>query len=177
MDISGKRIAIIATDYFEETELTSPRDALQKAGATVDVIAPHSGEIKALNHVTPGQAVAVDKTLDEADPDEYDALVLPGGVVNADHLRVEEKAKDFVIKMMAEEKPVAVICHGPWLLVSSHEVRGRKLTSYHTLQDDIINAGGEWVDQEVAVDHNLITSRKPDDLPAFNNALIAALGK
>jgi len=173
--LSGKKVAIMATDYFEEIELTSPRDALQAAGATVEVIAPHGGEIKSLNHIRPGNPVNVDKTLDEADPDDYDALVLPGGVVNADHLRVEEKAKDFVTKIDAEEKPLAVICHGAWLLVSSRVVRGKKLTSYPTLQDDILNAGGEWVDQEVIVDGPLITSRKPDDLPAFNKALLKTL--
>jgi protease I len=175
--LSGKKVAIMATDYFEEIELTSPRDALQAAGATVEVIAPHGGEIKSLNHIRPGNPVHVDKTLDEANPDDYDALVLPGGVVSADHLRVEERAKDFVTKIDAERKPLAVICHGPWLLVSSRVIRGKKLTSYHTLQDDILNAGGEWVDQEVVVDGPLITSRKPDDLPAFNEALLKALGK
>lgn len=174
-DLSGKKVAIMATDYFEEIELTSPRDALQKAGVSVEIIAPHGGEIKSLSHIRPGNPVEVDKTLDEADPDDYDGLVLPGGVVNADHLRVEEKARDFVTKLEAAGKPLAVICHGPWLLVSSRVVRGKKLTSYPTLQDDIVNAGGEWLDQEVVVDGNLITSRKPDDLPAFNQALLEAL--
>lgn len=175
IDLTSKKVAIIATDYFEEVELTSPRDALQESGATVDIIAPHGGEIKSLNHIRPGNPVSVDKTLDEANPDDYDALVLPGGVVNADHLRMEEKARDFVLKIEAEGKPLAVICHGPWLLVSSRVVRGKKLTSYPTLQDDIRNAGGEWVDQEVVVDGSLITSRKPDDLPAFNKSLVEAL--
>lgn len=175
MDLTGKRIAIIATDYFEEAELTSPRQALEAAGASVEVIAPHDGELPSLKHTKPGTSVAIDKTLQEADPEAYDAVVLPGGVVNADHLRAEEKAQDFVIKLMGAEKPVAVICHGPWLLVSSHLVRGRTLTSYHTLKDDIINAGGTWVDEEVVVDGNLITSRTPNDLPAFNAALCKAL--
>jgi protease I len=177
MDLTGKKVAIVATDYFEEAELTSPKEALEKAGATVEVIAPHDGEIQGLNHIEPGEAVHVDKTLAEANPDDYDAVVLPGGVVNADHLRADKAAQNFVTKIMGEEdKPTAVICHGPWLLVSSHLVRGRKLTSYHTLQDDIVNSGGEWVDQEVVVDGNLITSRKPDDLSAFNEALLKALG-
>jgi protease I len=175
-DLSGKKVAVLATDYFEEAELTGPVKALKDAGATVEIIAPKSGEIKGLKHVEPGQAVKVDKTLDEADPADYDALVLPGGAVNADHLRIEKKAQDFVIKLMDEMgKPTAVICHAPWLLVSAGLARGRRLTSYHTIQDDLRNAGANWVDEEVVVDGNLITSRGPDDLPAFNNALIKAL--
>jgi protease I len=175
-DLSGKKVAVLATDYFEEAELTGPVKALKDAGATVEIIAPKSGEIRGLKHVEPGQAVKVDKTLDEADPADYDALVLPGGAVNADHLRIEKKAQDFVIKLMDEMgKPTAVICHAPWLLVSAGLARGRRLTSYHTIQDDLRNAGANWVDEEVVVDGNLITSRGPDDLPAFNNALIKAL--
>jgi protease I len=175
-DLSGKKVAVLATDYFEEPELTEPVKALKEAGATVEIIAPKPGEIKALKHVDPGQAVKVDKTLDEADPADYDALVLPGGAVNADHLRMEKKARDFVIKMMDElGKPTAVICHAPWLLASAGLARGKKLTSYFTIQDDMRNAGAEWTDEEVVVDGNLITSRNPDDIPAFNKTLIAAL--
>jgi protease I len=175
-DLTGKRVAIVATDYFEEKELTVPRKALQDAGATVDVIAPHDGEIKGLNHVAPGISVTVDKVLDMADPDDYDALVIPGGAINADALRMDTVARDFVRKMLDEQgKPTAVICHGPWLLVSSNSIRGRKVTSFHTIQDDIRNAGGEWQDSEVVVDGSLITSRNPDDLPAFNKALIEKL--
>jgi protease I len=173
--LTGTKVAIVVTDYFEEAELTSPREALQQAGAEVHVIAPHDGEVQGLEHVDPGSPVTVDLTLDQADPNDYDAVVIPGGVVNADNLRMDLKARDFVMKMEGEGKPVAAICHGPWLLVSSGLVRGRKLTSYHTLQDDIRNAGGEWDDQELIVDGNLITSRKPDDLPAFNEAIINAL--
>jgi protease I len=175
-DLSSKRVAVLATDYFEEAELTEPVKALKEAGARVDIIAPKSGEIKGLKHVDPGQAVKVDKTLDEANPDDYDALVLPGGAINADHLRMEEKARDFVIKIMdEEEKPTAVICHAPWVLISAHLARGKKLTSFFTIQDDMRNAGADWVDEEVVIDGNLITSRNPDDLPAFNKALIDAL--
>jgi protease I len=175
-DLSSKRVAVLATDYFEEAELTEPVKALKEAGARVDIIAPKSGEIKGLKHVDPGQAVKVDKTLDEANPDDYDALVLPGGAINADHLRMEEKARDFVIKIMdEEEKPTAVICHAPWVLISAHLARGKKLTSFFTIQDDMRNAGADWVDEEVVIDGNLITSRNPDDLPAFNKALIGAL--
>jgi protease I len=171
----SKKIAIVATDYFEEAELTSPKEALEKEGYETEVIAPKSGEIQGLNHMDPGQKVKVDKTLDEADPNDYDGIVVPGGVVNADHLRVDKKAQDLLESIMGAGKPTAIICHGPWLLVSSHLTRGKKLTSYHTLQDDIQNAGGEWVDEEVVVDDNLITSRTPDDLPAFNKALLGAL--
>jgi protease I len=176
-DLSGKKVAVVATDYFEEVELTEPVKALKEAGAAVEIIAPKPGEIKALRHVEPGQAIKVDKTLDEADPADYDALLLPGGAVNADHLRVEQKARDFVIKLMSEmNKPTAVICHAPWMLASTGLARGKKLTSYHTIQDDMRNAGADWVDEEVVVDGNLITSRKPDDIPAFNKAFISALG-
>lgn len=177
-NLSNKKVAVLATDYFEEAELTEPVKALKAAGATVEIIAPKAGEIKALRHVDPGQAIKVDKTLAEADPTDYDALVLPGGAVNADHLRVDKKAQDFVIKIMDEmAKPTAVICHAPWMLVSTRLARGRKLTSYHTIQDDLRNAGADWVDEECVVDGNLITSRKPDDIPAFNKALISALSK
>jgi protease I len=175
-DLSGKKVAVLATDYFEEAELLEPVKALREAGAQVDIIALKPGEIQGLKHVDKGQAVKVDKTLDEADAADYDALVLPGGAVNADQLRAEEKAKDFVIKLMDElEKPTAVICHAPWMLVSARLARGRKLTSFHTIRDDMVNAGADWVDEEVVVDGNLITSRSPDDLPAFNKALIDAL--
>jgi protease I len=175
MYLQGQKVAIIATDYFEESELTNPRDALTKAGATVTIIAPHDGDIKSLRHVEPGEIVHVDKTLDQADPADYDAVVIPGGAVNADHLRVEPKAQEFVRHMLQAHKPTAVICHGPWLLVSAGVLRGKKLTSYHTIQDDIRNAGGEWVDAPVVQDGALITSRKPDDLPVFNKTLIEAL--
>ena len=176
MDLSGKSVAIVATDYFEEVELTQPRDELQKRGATVHVIAPQGGEIKGVHHVDPGHAVPVDKTLDEANPDDYDALVVPGGALNADVLRMDNRARDFLRKIMDEQgKPTAVICHGPWLLVSSHVIEGKRLTSFPTIQDDIRNAGGIWTDEEVVVDGNLITSRKPADLPAFIEAVAKAL--
>jgi protease I len=175
-DLSGKKVAVLATDFFEEVELTEPVKALEEAGATVEIIAPKPGEIKGLKHVDPGQAVKVDKTLDKADPADYDALLLPGGAVNADRLRMEQKARDFVTKMMDEMgKPTAVICHAPWLLASAGLARGKKMTSFFTIQDDMRNAGADWSDEEVVVDGNLITSRKPDDIPAFNRALITAL--
>lgn len=174
-NLSGKKVAVVATDFFEEAELTEPVKALREAGAEVEIIAPKKGEIKGLKHVEPGQAIQVDKTLDEADPEDYDALVLPGGAVNADHLRTEDKALDFVKKIFGEGKPTAVICHAPWILISAGLARGRKLTSYFTIQDDLRNAGAHWSDEQVVRDGNLISSRDPDDIPAFNQALIGAL--
>jgi protease I len=174
-DLSGKKIAVIATDFFEESELTSPVEALKEAGARVEIIAPHDGEIKGVRHVEPGQTIKVDKTLDEARPEEYDALIIPGGAVNADHLRMDEKARDFIRKMVNGNKVTAVICHGPWLLASAGLARGKKLTSFFTIQDDMRNAGADWSDEEVIRDGNLITSRNPDDLPAFNRTIIQAL--
>jgi protease I len=174
-NLSGKKIAVMATDYFEESELTEPVKALKEAGAKVEIIAPKRGEIQGLQHVDPGQKIKVDKTLDEAKPEDYDALVLPGGAVNADQLRTEDKAKNFVVKIMDElGKPTAVICHAPWLLVSAGLARGKKMTSFFTIADDMRNAGANWVDEEVVVDGNLITSRQPNDIPAFNKALINA---
>lgn len=166
---------MVATDYFEEAELFSPLEALREAGASVDVIAPHDGEIKGLQHVEPGKSASVDKTLDAANASDYDALVVPGGAVNADHLRMDENAREFLRKMIDADKPVAIICHGPWLLASAGLASGRRLTSYYTIQDDMKNAGADWVDEECIIDGNLITSRNPDDLPAFNQAILDAL--
>jgi len=176
MDLKGKKVAVIATDYFEEAELTEPVKALKEAGATVEIIAPKMGEIQGVKHVEQGESVKVDKTLDEADPADYDAAIFPGGAVNADQLRMNDKAKNFLVKIMDElQKPTAIICHAPWLLASAGLARGRELTSYFTIQDDMRNAGADWKDEEVVVDGNLITSRNPDDIPAFNKALINAL--
>lgn len=175
-DLSGKKVAVVATDYFEEAELTEPVKALQAAGAQVDIISDHKGAIQGLKHTDPGASVHVDKTLDEVDPADYDAAVFPGGAVNADRLRMDDKARNFLKKFMNElGKPTAIICHAPWLLASAGLARGRKLTSFFTIQDDMRNAGADWIDKECVIDGNLITSRKPDDLPAFNNALIKAL--
>jgi protease I len=176
IDLKGKKVAIVATDYFEESELFGPLEALRGAGATIEVIAPHSGEIKGVKHVDPGKPAKVDKTLDEANPDDYDGAVFPGGAINADSLRMEKSARDFIVIIMDEQgKPTAVICHAPWLLASARLARGKRLTSFFTIQDDMRNAGAEWTDEEVVRDGNLITSRNPDDLPAFNNALLEAL--
>lgn len=174
-DLQDKKVAILVDDYFEEAEFTGPLKALKEAGASVDVVAPKAGEIHGLNHIEPAQTHRADKSIDEIKIDEYDALVLPGGAINADSLRMNDKAKLWIKKFMDLGKPVAAICHAPWALASAGVAGNRKLTSYHTIQDDMRNAGAEWVDQEVVIDDNLITSRKPDDVPAFDNALIAAL--
>ena len=170
--LEGLRVAILATDGFEQVELTEPRKALDEAGATTHVIAPKSGSIKAWDETDWGITVDVDATLDEATPQDYDALLLPGGVLNPDNLRVDEKAVSFARTFFDAEKPVASICHGPQTLIEADVVRGRRMTSYASVQTDLKNAGADWVDEEVVVDGNLITSRSPEDLPAFNQAII-----
>jgi protease I len=175
-DLSGKTVAIIATDFFEEPELVQPRDALREAGATVRIYSTGTDPIQAVQGDTnPTQEVEVDGSFDDLDVSRVDAVVVPGGTVNADRIRVDSKAQDIVRTAMELRKPLAVICHGPWLLVSAGLVRGKRLTSYHSLADDVRNAGGTWTDEEVVVDGNLITSRDPDDLPAFVKALEDAL--
>ncbi len=171
------RVAVVATDGFEEAELTEPVKALRDAGAKVDIIAPHSGSIQAFKHHDKSITVPVDRTLDTANPEDYLAVVLPGGALNADEIRRDAKMQTFVQAMDRAHKPVAVICHAPWELVSAGLARGRTMTSWPSIQDDIRNAGGTWVDREVVVDGNLITSRKPDDLPAFNRELLQTLTK
>ncbi|MGI4860897.1 MAG: type 1 glutamine amidotransferase domain-containing protein [Janthinobacterium lividum] len=175
--LAGIKVAILATDGFEQAELLSPREALQLAGAQVDVISDKTDTIQGFDHVDKGETVKVDKTFEQALAAEYDAVVLPGGVVNGDAMRLLPRAKAFVQAANAEHKPMAVICHGGWLLISAEVVEGRTFTSWPSLQDDFQNAGAKWVDQEVVEDGNLISSRKPDDLPAFNQALINALAK
>ncbi len=166
--LTGKTVAFLtAQEGIEEVELTEPWKAIKDAGATPKLIAPENGEVQALNHLDKSSTYTVDQSLEDADPDEYDALVLPGGVANPDQLRTDERAIQFVQQIFAAGKPVGVICHGPWTLVEADLVRGRKLTSWPSLQTDIRNAGGEWVDEEVVVDEGLVSSRKPDDLPAF----------
>jgi len=170
--LHGKRVAILAADMFERVELEQPRQALEDAGATTEVISIHDGEIQGFDHFEPATKVKVDKTVEEVSVDDYDALLVPGGVGNPDQLRGDENAVAFVRGMVEAKKPVAVICHGPWVLVEAGVVRGRKLTSWPTLETDIRNAGGEWVDAEVVVDDGIVTSRKPDDIPAFNDSMI-----
>jgi protease I len=175
-DLSGKSIAIIATDHFEEAELVQPRDALREAGADVKVYSTGTDPIQAVEGDTkPTQKVDVDGTFDDLDAASIDALVVPGGTINADTIRTDEKARAIVRAVSEAGKPLAVICHGPWLLVSAGLVQGKRLTSYPSLADDVTNAGGDWVDEEVVVDGNLITSRNPDDLPAFIKAIEDAL--
>ncbi|WP_396333035.1 type 1 glutamine amidotransferase domain-containing protein [Burkholderia anthina] len=177
--MSGKldhcRIAILAVDGFEEAELVEPQRALTAEGAQVDVISQNGGEIQGFRHVDKGERVKVDHTFDATREGDYDAVVLPGGVVNGDAIRMLPAAREFVTAAVGAGKPIAAICHGGWLLVSSGLVEGRTMTSWPSLQDDIRNAGGKWVDQAVVHDGNLITSRKPDDLPAFNGALVQCL--
>ncbi|HEY3930011.1 MAG TPA: type 1 glutamine amidotransferase domain-containing protein [Candidatus Koribacter sp.] len=175
--IQGMRVAILATDLFEEAELIEPRKALDAAGARTEVISPKSGEIQAVKHDQKTQKVKVDRTLDSANPDDYDAILLPGGAMNADALRVERKAQEFVRKANEAGKPIAVICHGPWLLISAGLTQGRKMTSYHTIQDDVKNSGATWTDEQVVRDKNWVSSRKPDDIPAFNREMIAVFGE
>ena len=165
------KIAIMSTDYFEEVELIKPMQLLAEAGAVIEVLAPHSGTIQGLHHVEPAKAITVTRTIAEANPAEYDAVVLPGGVVNADKLRMDEDARNFIKRIFTGGKVVAAICHAPWLLVSTELVRDRQLTSYYTLQDDIRHAGGNWQDKPVVIDDTIITSRKPDDIPEFVEAI------
>ena len=170
--LSGKRVAILATDGVEQAELIEPRKALDAAGATTKVVSPKSGSIKGWNHTDWGEPIKVDVTLDKASPDDFDALLLPGGVMNPDHLRTNENAVNFVRAFFEAGKPVAAICHGPWLLVEADVVRGRHVTSWPSLQTDLRNAGANWTDSQVVTDHGLVTSRKPDDIPAFNKKMI-----
>jgi protease I len=170
--LSGKKIAILAADMFERVELEDPRKALEDAGATTEVISIHPGQIKGFDHFDPANTVKVDKTVEEVSADDYDGLLIPGGVGNPDQLRGDENAVAFVQSFAASKKPMAVICHGPWMLVEAGLARGRTLTSWPTLRTDIRNAGGNWVDQEVVVDEGIVTSRKPDDIPAFNKKMI-----
>jgi protease I len=171
-DLKGKRVAILAADMFERVELEKPREALEDAGAIVEVVSIHDGEIQGFDHFDPANTVEVDKTVEEVSADDYDALMIPGGVGNPDQLRGDENAVAFVRAFHDAKKPMAVICHGPWVLVEAGVVRGKRLTSWPTLQTDIRNAGGEWVDEECVVDDGIVTSRKPDDIPAFNEKML-----
>jgi protease I len=176
-DLGGLRVAILALDGYEQAELVEPRNALDAAGAKTSVISAKPGQVQGFNHDQPADKVAVDATLDQADPAQFDAVLLPGGVMNADNLRVDAKAQKFVQALQREGKPFAVICHAPWLLVSAGLVKGRKLTSYHTLQDDLRNAGAQWSDEAVVEDGNWVSSRMPDDIPKFNEAMLKLFAK
>ncbi|HWE62152.1 MAG TPA: type 1 glutamine amidotransferase domain-containing protein [Chloroflexota bacterium] len=174
--LNGKRIAILATDGVEQVELLKPQQALKDAGAHTEVISPKQGQIQGWNHDQHGDRIPVDRVLDQANPSDYDALVLPGGVMNPDQLRTIPAAVAFVKSFFDANKPVAAICHGPWMIVEADAARGRHLTSWPSLRTDIRNAGGQWDDQQVIVDRNLVTSRKPDDIPAFNQQMIEKFG-
>ena len=174
-ELKDKNIAILVDDLFEQAELAEPKKALEAAGATVHIVSPKGPKVTGMKHHDKGDSFAVDVPLDKANPDDYDGLVLPGGVVNADTLRTNEAAQDFAKAFDGAGKPIAVVCHGPWLLISAGLAAGRTLTSWPSLRDDLRNAGATWVDREVVGDGNWTSSRKPDDLRAFNREFIAAL--
>jgi protease I len=170
--LNGKRIAILATDGVEQVEMTEPRKALDAAGAKTELVSPAKGQLQAWQHLEKGDKFPVDVELGAADPNNYDALVLPGGVANPDQLRTMPKAVQFVKSFFEQGKPVAAICHAPWMLVEADAVRGKTVTSWPSLHTDLKNAGAKWVDREVVEDDGLVTSRKPDDLPAFNKKIV-----
>lgn len=175
--LEGKKVAVLATDGFEQVELTKPVEALKAAGAQVEVISPRSGQIQGFNHHDKGDMVPVDRELAQADAADYDAIVLPGGVINPDQLRLEPRAIDFIRAFVQASKPIAAICHGPWTLINAEAIEGRRVTSWPSLEADLRNAGGDWVDEEVVVDRGLVTSRKPDDLPAFCEKMIEEIAE
>lgn len=175
--LNGLRVAILATDGFEQSELLEPRKALAALGADTEVVSLKYGDIRGWDHKEWGRKVSVDQEIGDADPSDYDALVLPGGVMNPDSLRMQPQAVSFVRAFFESGKPVAAICHGPWTIVESGSAKGYRMTSWPSLKTDITNAGGDWVDAEVTVDKNLVTSRKPDDLPAFNREMIALFSR
>lgn len=167
LSLAGRKVAVLATDGFEQSELEIPVEALKAAGATVEIVSPKAGQIQGWEHHDKGRAVPVDSDLARADPADYDALVLPGGVINPDALRLEPRAIAFVRHFVTARKPIAAICHGPWMLINAGGVEGRQVTSWPSLEIDLRNAGAFWVDREVVVDQGLVTARKPADLPAF----------
>jgi protease I len=173
--LKGLKVAILVTDGFEQVELIEPRKALDEAGAKTVVVSPKSDRVRGWNFSDWGEEIAVDVALDKALPQSFDALVLPGGVINPDALRIQPAAVAFVRAFFEDGKPVAAICHGPWTVIETGQARGRRITSWPSLKSDLENAGAEWVDREVVVDRNLVSSRKPDDIPAFNRAIIEVL--
>ncbi len=175
--LNKKRVAILATNGFEQAELEEPMKALKEAGAIVSIVSPKTGEIQGMRHADKGDKFPVDIALNKAKPEEFDALLLPGGLMNPDELRSTPAAVQFVRAFGQAGKPIAAICHGPWVLIEAGLVSGRKLTSWPAIQTDIKNAGGNWVDEEVVVDNGLVTSRKPDDIPAFNAKMIEEIAE
>jgi protease I len=176
-NLDGKKVAILVADGFEQVELTEPRRALNDAGAETHIVSPADGKVKGWEKDHWGDEFDVDVPLDAARPEDYDALVLPGGQMNPDNLRGNEKAVSFARAFVEAGKPLAAICHGPWLLVEADVVRGRRMTSYHTIRTDLRNAGADWVDEEVVVDEGLVTSRNPDDIPAFNRKMVEEIAE
>ena len=170
--LDGKKVAILVTDGFEQVEMTKPREALDEAGAETKIVSLKPGKIQGMHHADKGDKFDVDLTLDVARPEEFDALLIPGGLINPDALRSNDDALEFARHFFREGKPVAAICHGPWVLIDAGVVRGRTLTSWPAIKTDVKNAGGKWINEEVVVDNGLVTSRKPDDIPAFNKKMI-----
>lgn len=175
--LNGMRIAILATDGFEQVEMIEPRKALNQAGASTEVVSPKQGRVRGWKFKEWGDEVSVEQALDDADPKDYDALLLPGGVINPDALRIQPKAVAFVKAFFDSGKPVGAICHGPWTIIEAGAARGRRMTSWPSLKTDLTNAGAHWVDEETVRDGNLLTSRKPDDIPAFSRELIRLVGE
>ena len=175
--LEGKKVAILVADGFEQVEMTKPREALQEAGAETKIVSPASGKIQGMNHADKGDKFDVDIELKDAHPEEFDALMIPGGLMNPDQLRSTEEALEFTRHFFETGKPVAAICHGPWVLIDAGVARGRTLTSWPAIKTDLRNAGANWVDKEVVVDNGLVTSRKPDDIPAFNDKMIEEFGE
>jgi protease I len=176
-ELQGKRVAFLFTEGIEQVELTEPLEAARKAGADVDLVSLETGGVQMFNHLDKGDSIEADRSVADADPSDYDGLVLPGGVANPDALRTDSDAVGFVRGFFEQDKPVAVICHGPWTLIEADVVRGRTLTSWPSLQTDLRNAGATWVDEEVHVDNGLVTSRNPDDLPAFCAKLVEEIAE
>ena len=176
-DLKGKRVAMLVANGFEQVEMTSPKQALEDAGAKVDIVSPETAQVKGWNHDQPADDFPVDVPLSSASADNYDALVLPGGVMNPDTLRTNEWALQLVRAFFESGKPIAAICHGPWTLIDAGIVAGRRLTSYKSIKTDLLNAGAEWVDEEVVVDNGLVTSRNPNDLPAFNRKMVEEIAE
>jgi protease I len=176
-DLNGKRIAILATDMFEQVELVKPREALQHAGAETEIVSLEEGEIQGFNHYDKADRFPVDRAVSDVSVDDYDALMLPGGVGNPDTLRMDDDAVEFVRSFVGSGKPVAAICHAPWMLVEADVVRDRRLTSFPSIKTDVRNAGGNWVDEKVVLDGGIVTSRRPDDIPAFSEKMIEEFAK
>jgi len=176
-NLNGKKVAILVEDGFEQVELTSPKQALEQAGAKTQIVSPKRDKVKGWEHTKWGQEFPVDVPIEQANASNYDALLLPGGVMNPDKLRTNQQAVQFVRSFFEQGKPVASICHGPWILAEADVIKGRKLTSYPSIKTDLKNAGGNWVDQEVVVDQGLVTSRSPDDLPAFNQKMVEEIAE